>query len=204
MLAELVDVCKQHLADGKMVPEFVKPLDVAGMIKDRVESLCFQQKVGKMEKQMLTEFADVFQPLPHVEKLPQSVTARIQLKNAEQTIKMHTYACPQKFRDAWKTLIQEHLDAGRIRPSSSPHASPAFIILKADPSILPRWVNDYQQLNRNTISDSHPLPRIDDILNDCAKGKIWGTIDMTNSFFSDTYGTVRHPPDCCLHPLWPF
>jgi len=31
--------------------------------------------------------------------------------------------------------------------------------------------------------DSHPLPHINDILNDCAKGKIWGTIDMTNSFF---------------------
>ena len=31
--------------------------------------------------------------------------------------------------------------------------------------------------------DSHPLPHIDDILNDCAKGKIWGTIGMTNSFF---------------------
>ena len=31
--------------------------------------------------------------------------------------------------------------------------------------------------------DLHPLLRIDKILNDCAKGKIWGTIDMINSFF---------------------
>jgi hypothetical protein len=31
--------------------------------------------------------------------------------------------------------------------------------------------------------DSHPLPQIDDILNDCTKGKIWATINMTNSFF---------------------
>jgi hypothetical protein len=49
--------------------------------------------------------------------------------------------------------------------------------------VLPCWVNDYRQLNKNMITDSHPLLRIDDILNDCAKGKIWGTIDMTNSFF---------------------
>jgi hypothetical protein len=27
------------------------------------------------------------------------------------------------------------------------------------------------------------LPRIDDILADCARGKVWGKIDMTNSFF---------------------
>jgi hypothetical protein len=37
--------------------------------------------------------------------------------------------------------------------------------------------------------DSHPLPHADDILNDCAKGKIFSTIDMTNSFFQ----TRMHP-----------
>jgi hypothetical protein len=50
-------------------------------------------------------------------------------------------------------------------------------------------VNDYRQLNENTVTDSHPLPRIDDILNDCAKGKYWGILDMTNSFFQ----TRMHP-----------
>jgi hypothetical protein len=60
------------------------------------------------------------------------VTAKIKLKDAEQTIKTCTYACPRKFCDTWKTLIQQHLNAGRIRPSSLPHASPVFIIPKAD------------------------------------------------------------------------
>ena len=55
--------------------------------------------------------------------------------------------------------------------------------------MLPRWVNDYRQLNENTIPDSHPIPRIDDILNDCAKGKFWAILDMTNSFFQ----TCMHP-----------
>lgn len=68
-------------------------------------------------------------------------------------------------------LIQQHFNMGCIQPSSSPHASPAFIIPKLDLSVLLRWVNDYQQLNKKT----HPIPRIDDILNDCAKGKIWAT-----------------------------
>jgi hypothetical protein len=116
------------------------------------------------------------------------------LKNAEQTIKTRTYTCPHKFREAWQTLIQQHLDTGRIWPSSSPHASPAFIIPKADASVLPRWVNDYQQLNKNTVTNSHLLPRIDDILNDCAKGKVWGTLDMTDSFFQ----THMHPSDIPL------
>src|SRR5271168_499953 len=80
-------------------------------------------------------------------------------------------------------------DRANLSPSSSPHASPAFIVPKSDPTALPRWVNDYRQLNANTVVDSHPLPRADDILNDCAKGKFFSTIDMTNSFFQ----TRMHP-----------
>ena len=57
--------------------------------------------------------------------------------------------------------------------------------------MLPRWVNDYRKINANTVTDTYPLPRIDDILADCAKGKIWGKIDMTNSFFQ----TRMHPDD---------
>jgi hypothetical protein len=38
-------------------------------------------------------------------------------------------------------------------------------------------------LNANTVLDAHPLPWVDDILPDCAKGKIWSKLDMTNSFF---------------------
>lgn len=73
--------------------------------------------------------------------------------------------------------------ASQIQPSSSAHFSPAFIISKADPIVLPCWVNDHCQLNLNTIPDSHPLPCIDEILWDYAKGKLFGKIDMTNSFF---------------------
>ena len=58
-------------------------------------------------------------------------------------------------------------------------------------SVLPRWVNDYHQINTNTVTDSYPLPWIDNILADCTKGKIWGKLDMTNLFFK----TQMHPDD---------
>jgi hypothetical protein len=62
-------------------------------------------------------------------------------------------------------------------------ASPAFIIPKVDTMALPHWVNYYRLLNKNTLPDPYPLPWVDDILADCGKGMIWGTIDMTNTFF---------------------
>ena len=70
-----------------------------------------------------------------------------------------------------------------MRPSDSPYASLAFLVPKSDPAAKPRWVNDYRLLNDNTVPDRHPLPSIPEILGDCATGKIFGKLDMTNSFF---------------------
>jgi len=55
-------------------------------------------------------------------------------------------------------------------------------------------VDNYHILNANTVLDSHPLSRVEDILADCAKGKIWSKLDMTNSFFQ----TRVHPDDVHL------
>jgi hypothetical protein len=109
--------------------------------------------------------------------------AEIKLKDPNMTVKNRSYPCPRKYCEAWQTLLNQHLASKKIRPSSSLHASPAFIVLKSDPTALPSWVNNYQQLNSNIVIDSHPLPQVDDILNDCAKGKFFSTIDMTNHFF---------------------
>ena len=92
------------------------------------------------------------------------------------------------------SVLDQHLAAGRIRESSSEYCSPSFLIPKADPTVLPRWVNDFRALNENTIPDHYPLPRIETILSDCAKGMVWAKIDMTNSFFQ----TRVHPYDIRL------
>lgn len=91
-------------------------------------------------------------------------------------------------------LIQSHEDVSWIRPSNSEHASPSFLTPKADPKVLPCWVNDYWVLNSNTVLDSYPLLCVDNILADCAKGKIWSHLDMTNSFFQ----TRVHPDNIHL------
>ena len=145
-------------------------------------------------KGLMKEYSDVFALIPHLDELPTDIYCRIQLKDAMQTIKSHSYSCLRKYREAWQVLIQQHLDVGHIHPSNSEHASPAFLVPRADTVVLPCWVNDYHILNSNTVLDSHPLPRVEDILADCAKGKIWSKLDMTNSFFQ----THIHPDDVHL------
>ena len=108
-----------------------------------------------------------------------------------ETISKCQYNVPCQFRENFAKLIQQHLDSGFIRPSSSTFMSPSFIIPKSDPKVLPRWVCNYRQLNANIVPDNFSLPCVNDIFSDCAKGKIWATIDMTDSFFQ----TRMHPDD---------
>jgi len=194
MVAELNMVCNDRLNMIRYKFDAVKPVDVVAAVRVRVETLAAQEQLDKMSKAVKAKYSKVSNPIPHVDQLPTDVYCRIKLKDASKTINTHTYTSLWKYKAAWAELIQQHLDAGRIRPSNSAHASPAFLVPKSDPTVLPRWVNDYRQLNANTVLDAFPLPRVDDILADCAKGKIWSKMDMTNSFFQ----TRVHPDDIHL------
>ena len=168
---------------------------LAKTLDERLYILAVWDDLGWYEKEIREEFRDRFpDDIPHVTRLPDDVLHRFRLKDPEKVIKCRSYACPKKYRDAWRQLLDQHLAAGRIRESSSEYCSPSFLIPKADPTVLPRWVNDYRALNENTVPDHYRLPRIETILSDCARGSIWAKIDMTNSFFQ----TRVHPDDIKL------
>ena len=160
------------------------PACVIMAVQTWIAELASLAKLQHLDKSFKAKFEDRFPTdIPHVRDLPTNVYHHIELRPGAPVSVNHAYGCPRKYQAGWKTLIDQHVAAGRIQPSSSPYASPSFIIPKADPTVLPRWVNDCRHLNCLTIPDNYPLPRIDDILADCAKGRIWGKIDMTNSFF---------------------
>ena len=122
---------------------------------------------------MLLRLWNVFEPCPHTEDLPTDVYCRIKLKDAWKTITMRSYSSPRKYWDAWKTLIQSHEAAGRIRLSNSSSASPSFLVPKTDQTGLSGW----------TITEPSTWTQCLIHTTDCAKGKIWSKLDMTNSFF---------------------
>ncbi|ROV55750.1 RNA-directed DNA polymerase [Limosilactobacillus reuteri] len=57
--------------------------------------------------------------------------------------------------------LQELLEKGFIRPSVSPWGAPVLLVKKKDGSL--RMCIDYRELNKLTIKNRYPLPRIDDL-----------------------------------------
>src|SRR5206468_4756196 len=65
-------------------------------------------------------------------------------------------------RNIIKNEIEKMEKAEVIRKSYSPWSSPVVIVEKKDGS--KRFCVDYRKINQITIPDAHPLPRIDDML----------------------------------------
>ncbi|GKG18624.1 hypothetical protein Tco_0372922, partial [Tanacetum coccineum] len=57
--------------------------------------------------------------------------------------------------------LQELSDKGFIKPSSSPWGALVLFIIKKDGSF--RMYIDYKELNKLTVKNRYPLPRIDDL-----------------------------------------
>ncbi|XP_074291100.1 uncharacterized protein LOC141617866 [Silene latifolia] len=57
--------------------------------------------------------------------------------------------------------LDDLIEKGFIRPSASPWGSPVLFVKKKDGSM--RLCIDYRELNRVTVKNKYPLPRIDDL-----------------------------------------
>lgn len=73
------------------------------------------------------------------------------------------------------------LDAGIIRPSVSPFASPIAIAPKEDGTF--RLCTDYRALNRQTDLIPYPMPRIDDIIDETGGCHCFSRIDLCKGFW---------------------
>ncbi|GAA5918690.1 hypothetical protein JCM5296_000410 [Sporobolomyces johnsonii] len=174
--------------------------EVAGaylvQLEDRVNKEQKEQDEMEERKQrVMGDFDDLFPsalpPLTHDYLAKTATRHRLRLVDDQVVHNQRGFSVPRKWRESWKRMLNEHLDAGRLRPSTSPYASAAFVVPKKDPTADPRWVNDYRRLNANTVKDRTPLPLPDLVLADAALANYWGKIDMTNAFFQ----TPMHPDD---------
>ncbi|KAJ3537203.1 hypothetical protein NMY22_g5693 [Coprinellus aureogranulatus] len=90
------------------------------------------------------------------------------------------YSLSQREADALKAFIDEHLQTGFIRHSSSPYGAPILFVRKKDGSL--RLCVDFRALNRITKKDRYPLPLISDLLSVPAKARYYTKIDLRHAY----------------------
>ncbi|GKF57680.1 putative reverse transcriptase domain-containing protein [Tanacetum coccineum] len=76
--------------------------------------------------------------------------------------------------------LQELSDRGFIRPSTSPWGAPVLFVKKKDESF--RMCIDYRELNKLTIKNRYPLPRIDDLFDQLQGSSIYSKIDLRSGY----------------------
>ena len=79
-----------------------------------------------------------------------------------------------------RVQLQELLDKGFIRPSTSPWRALVLFAKKKDRTL--RLCIDYRQLNKVTIKNWYPLPRIDDLFNQLREARVYSKIDLCTGY----------------------
>src|SRR5438105_11585354 len=86
---------------------------------------------------------------------------------------------PEELKEL-KTQLQELLDKGFIRHSSSPWGFPALFVDKKDGT--KRLCVDYRPLNAVTSKNKYPLPHIDILFDQLAGAKVFSKIDLRSGY----------------------
>lgn len=88
---------------------------------------------------------------------------------------------PMGQREEIEKQVNDMLERGIIIPSASPWSSPVVLANKKDGS--KRFCIDYRLLNKFTVKDSFPLPRIDESIDSLDGSKYFCTLDLAAGYW---------------------
>ena len=130
---------------------------------------------------ILKDYADVFpDALPNALPPKRNVDFKIDLEPGHTPPCRPTYKLgPDELKEL-RTTIDDLLSKGHIKPSVSPFGAPILFVKKKDGT--KRMVIDYRALNRITIKNKSPLPRIDELLDTIGGNTIFTKLDLMSGY----------------------
>jgi hypothetical protein len=104
----------------------------------------------------------------------------IELKPGTAPISRRSYRMPPNELAELKIQLQDLLEKGFIRPSSSPWGCPAIFVKKKDQTL--RMCVDYRPLNEVTIKNKYPLPQINILFDQLTGARVFSKIDLRSGY----------------------
>ncbi|GJX04296.1 putative reverse transcriptase domain-containing protein [Tanacetum coccineum] len=129
---------------------------------------------------VVREFKDVFPE--DLSGLPpqRQVEFRIDLVPGATPVAKSPYRLAPSEMQELSGQLQELQDKGFIRPSYSPWGAPVLFVKKKDGSL--RMCIDYRELNKLTVKNRYPLPRIDDLFDQLQGARYFSKIDLRSGY----------------------
>ena len=139
------------------------------------------KKVPDIEEvEVVNEFRDVFpDDLPGLPP-DREIEFSIELAPGTAPVSKAPYRLAPVEMKELATQLQDLLDKGMIRPSTSPWGAPVLFVKKKDGSM--RLCIDYRELNKLTIKNKYPLPRIDDLFDQLKDAVYFSKIDLRTGY----------------------
>jgi hypothetical protein len=143
---------------------------------------------GQMVAELLCSWKEVFSLHDMDFGHTNVVTHDINLGD-ETPVKLRHRRIPPAMYAEVRNHIQEMLNAGHIRPSHSPWSFPIVLVRKKYNSL--RFCVDYRDLNRRTIKDAFPLPRIEETIDSLSGARYFSSLDLRSGYWQVEV-TERH------------
>jgi len=129
---------------------------------------------------MVDKYADVF-----LDEIPELLLSRdvdftIDLIPGAGLVSMALYQMALAELAELKKQIEDLLEKKFIRPSASPWGALVLLVKKKDGNS--KLCVDYRQLNKRTIKNNYPLPRIDDLLDRLRGATVFSKIDLRSGY----------------------
>lgn len=140
-------------------------------------------------KALLNEFPDVFSSeLPDGLPPIRATSHAIPLKDGSVPPARKMYRLSQLEYAELRRQVLMLWQKGLIEPSTSPYGAPVLFAPKPNGTL--RMCIDYRALNKQTIRNKYPLPRIDDLLDRLVNVSYFTSLDLTQAYYQ-----VRLPPE---------
>ncbi|GBG61176.1 hypothetical protein CBR_g19252 [Chara braunii] len=118
-----------------------------------------EKPVDPVIAKLLEEFKDLAEPPTGV--VPRPIQHRIEIEPGSRAPKGAVYRMSPRELEKLRKQLDELLEKGWIRPSSSPFGAPVLFVPKKEGEL--RMCIDYRGLNAITVKNAEPLPRIEDL-----------------------------------------
>jgi hypothetical protein len=128
----------------------------------------------------LGQHQQVFEAIPLGRPPDRGFEHTIELEEGAKPMITPPYRHPRRFKDEIEKESKELLAMGHIRPSSSPFASSVVLVLKKDGTMM--MCIDYWALNKKTIKNWYPIPRIDELMDELHGVVFFSKIDLRSGY----------------------